>query len=159
VEEIFHERRIGDILDALGQVQLQHVVFVIGVSDVAMTGYLTWIQEAQRMVKHGIMPRELEQYVAALLSSSAQQAAAMETTPHIEMMELTMESITNGQVLSSNLQAHEVRHFTTGCTCPARVSGVKSHGLKRCSSRPMSSCMCCSVFLACVCLHVTHDTW
>ena len=67
------------------------------------------VQEAQRMQQHGITQSELDQYMAALMSSSAQQAAATDTTPHIEMLELAMECLTNGQVLNSNNQAHEVR--------------------------------------------------
>lgn len=67
------------------------------------------VQEAQRMCRHGITQSELDQYMAALMSSSAQQAAATDTTPHIEMLELAMECLTNGQVLNSNIQAHEVR--------------------------------------------------
>lgn len=67
------------------------------------------VQEAQRMQHHGVTQSELDQYMAALMSSSAQQAAATDTTPHIEMLELAMECLTNGQVFNSNIQAHEVR--------------------------------------------------
>jgi hypothetical protein len=60
------------------------------------------------MQQHGVTKTELEQYLNALVSSSAQQAAAMDTMPHADMLELTMESLTNGLVLNSNQQAHEV---------------------------------------------------
>ena len=60
------------------------------------------------MKQHGVTATELEQYVNALVSSSAQQAAAMDTMAHADMLELTMESLTNGLVLNSNQQAHDV---------------------------------------------------
>lgn len=63
------------------------------------------------MQQHGVTATELEQYVNALVSSSAQQAAAMDTMAHADMLELTMESLTNGLVLNSNQQAHDVRLF------------------------------------------------
>jgi hypothetical protein len=61
------------------------------------------------MQQHGVTVTELEQYVAALVSSSAQQAAAMDRMAHADMLDLTMESLTNGLVLNSNQQAHDVR--------------------------------------------------
>jgi hypothetical protein len=95
------------------------------------------MQEAQRMVQHGITRTELEQYVNALVNSSAQQAAASDTQPHNEMLELTMESLTNGLVMNSNIQAHEA------CSRPCMRS----------RSGHARSCACA---LQCVTAHRMH---
>jgi hypothetical protein len=67
------------------------------------------VQEAQRIVQHGILKTEIEEYTKALLADGDQLARSIDTQPHIDMMNLAIETISNKQVLNSNVQAQEVR--------------------------------------------------
>lgn len=60
-------------------------------------------------MQHGILRTEVEEYSKALLADGEQLAMSMDTQPHIEMMNLAIETISNKQVLNSNVQAQEVR--------------------------------------------------
>jgi hypothetical protein len=87
------------------------------------------VQEAQRIVQHGILKTEIEEYTKALLADGEQLARSIDTQPHIDMMNLAIETISNKQVLNSNIQAQEVRciaRFFSGvfyprCVLPLRI--------------------------------------
>jgi hypothetical protein len=67
------------------------------------------MQEAQRIMQHGILASEVELYKKALLDDAEQLAASVDTQPHIEMCNIAIDTLSNGQVLNSNVQAHDVR--------------------------------------------------
>ena len=61
------------------------------------------------MMQHGILQSELDAYLPAMLADAEQLAASVDTQPHIDMCNLTIETLSNDQVLNSNVQSHEVR--------------------------------------------------
>ena len=79
------------------------------------------MQEAQRIMQHGILESEVDVYKAALLDDAEQLAASVDTQPHLEMVNVTIDTISNGQVLNSNVQAFEVHtdfiRVTSGLHC------------------------------------------
>jgi hypothetical protein len=68
------------------------------------------VQEAQRIMQHGILASEVELYKKALLDDAEQLAASVDTQPHIEMCNIAIDTLSNDQVLNSNVQAHDVRN-------------------------------------------------
>ena len=72
-------------------------------------------------MQHGILESEVDVYKAALLDDAEQLAASVDTQPHLEMVNVTIDTISNGQVLNSNVQAFEVRtdfiRVTSGLHC------------------------------------------
>jgi hypothetical protein len=67
------------------------------------------LQEAQRIMAHGIMKSEVELYKQALLDDALQLAKSVDTQPHIEMINIAIDTISNDQVFNSAVQAHAVR--------------------------------------------------
>ena len=58
---------------------------------------------------HGILESEVDLYKQALLDDAEQLAMSVDTQPHIDMCNLAIDTLSNGQVLNSPVQAHHVR--------------------------------------------------
>ena len=75
------------------------------------------------MMQHGILQTELDAYLPAMLADAEQLALSVDTQPHIDMCNLAIETLSNEQVLNSNVQSQQVRHV---CYLSMRVSSKPS---------------------------------